>query len=53
MPGGAEVGEVGWAGGGGEEDGGGLDVAVDDAVVVDGLEGVEGVGEDGANLRLF
>lgn len=50
MPGGAEVGEVGWAGGGGEEDGGGLDVAVDDAVGVDGCEGVEGVGEDGADL---
>lgn len=53
MPSGAEVGEVGWTGGGGEEDGGGLDVAVDDAVGVDGCEGVEGVGEDGADVRRF
>ncbi|KAK1242951.1 hypothetical protein MKX08_005763 [Trichoderma sp. CBMAI-0020] len=49
----AEVGEVGWAGGRGEEDGGGLDVAVDDAVGVDGCEAVEGVGEDGPDAGRF
>ena len=46
----AEVGEVGWAGGGGEEDVGGLDVAVDDAQAVDVGEGAEEGVEVGAQL---
>lgn len=52
MPGGAEVGEGGGARDRGEQDVGGLDVAVDDAGGVQVGEGGEEVGEDGEGLRL-
>ena len=47
-PGRAEVGEVGWAAGGGEQDVGGLDVAVDYALRMEVGEGCEEGVEDWA-----
>lgn len=50
MPRGAKVGEAGWSGGRLEQDGRGLDVAMEDSAGVDECQGVEDICEHGRHV---